>query len=46
MKLAPTRTFVKDYRKVPENIKKSLHNQLTLLLSDPSHPSLKLKKNA
>jgi len=44
MKLHPTKTFAKNYRKLPEEIKKLTHKQLKLLLSNPQHPSLNIKK--
>ena len=44
MKLHPTKTFAKNYRKLPEEIKKATHKQLKLLLSNPQHPSLNIKK--
>jgi mRNA-degrading endonuclease RelE of RelBE toxin-antitoxin system len=44
MRLQPTKTFAKDFRQLPENIKKAVHKQLTLLLSNPRHPSLNFKK--
>ena len=44
MKLAFTKTFVRDYRKLPQDIRKLTDKQLGLLLSNPKHPSLNLKK--
>lgn len=44
MKLDPTKTFAKNFRKLPEEIKKATHKQLKLLLSNPQHPSLNIKK--
>ncbi len=44
MKLHPTKTFAKNFRKLPEEIKKATHKQLKLLLSNPQHPSLNIKK--
>jgi mRNA-degrading endonuclease RelE of RelBE toxin-antitoxin system len=44
MRLQPTKTFAKNFHKLPENIKKAVHKQLALLLSNPRHPSLNFKK--
>lgn len=44
MKLHPTKTFAKNFRKLPEEIKKATHKQLKLMLSNPQHPSLNIKK--
>jgi len=44
MKLAFTKTFVRDYRKLPQDIQQLTDKQLGLLLSNPRHPSLNLKK--
>ncbi len=44
MKLAFTRTFVRDYRKLPRDTQEQTDKQLELLLSDPRHPSLNFKK--
>ncbi len=44
MKLAFTKNFVRDYRKLPQYIQKLTDKQLGLLLSNPKHPSLNLKK--
>jgi mRNA-degrading endonuclease RelE of RelBE toxin-antitoxin system len=44
MKLAFTKTFVRDYRKLPHDIRKLTDKQLGLLLSNPKHPSLSLKE--
>jgi len=44
MRLQPTKTFAKNFRKLPENIKKTVHKHLALLLSSPRHPSLNIKK--
>ncbi len=44
MKLAFTHHFVQDYRKLSSKIQKSVDKQLELLLSNPQHPSLNLKK--
>ena len=44
MKLLFTRTFIKCYRKLPKRIQSATDKQLELLLSDPEHPSLNIKK--
>lgn len=44
MKLAFTKTFVRDYRKLPQDIQDLTDKQLGLLLSNSKHHSLNLKK--
>jgi mRNA-degrading endonuclease RelE of RelBE toxin-antitoxin system len=44
MKLAFTKTFVRDYRSLRENLQRATDKQLKLLLSNPRHPSLNMKK--
>lgn len=44
MKLLFTRTFVKNYRKLPKRIQSATDKQLEYLLSDPEHLSLNIKK--
>ncbi|MFH0813932.1 MAG: hypothetical protein V2A69_14015 [Pseudomonadota bacterium] len=44
MKLLFTETFVRDYRSLPQEIQKSVDKQLRLLLTNPQHPSLNIKK--
>ena len=44
MKLLFTRTFIKNYSKLPKRIQSATDNQLEYLLSDPEHPSLNIKK--
>ena len=44
MKLLFTRTFVRDYRALPKEIQSAIDKQLGLLLSNPKHPSLNIKK--
>ena len=39
MKLLFTRTFVKNYRKLPKRIQSATDKKLEYLLSDPEHPS-------
>ena len=44
MKLLFTKTFVRDYRKLPQSLQAAVDKQLELLLSNPNHPSLNIKK--
>jgi len=44
MNLLFTKNFIRDYRKLPQQIQKATDKQLGLLLSDPQHPSLSTKK--
>jgi len=44
MRLAFTKNFVRDYRKLPQQIQKLTNKQLEFLLSNPKHPSLNIKK--
>jgi len=44
MKIQTTKPFDKDYDGLPEPIKDRIDKQLTLLLENPNHPSLMLKK--
>ena len=44
MKLLFTKTFIKNYRKMPQHIQEATDKQLGLLLSNPDHPSLNIKK--
>ena len=44
MKLLFTKTFIRDYRKLPQRIQKTADKQLELLLSNRNHPSLNIKK--
>ncbi len=44
MKLQTTRTFDRDYARLPEAIKDRVDKQLALLFSNPRHPSLGLKR--
>jgi mRNA-degrading endonuclease RelE of RelBE toxin-antitoxin system len=44
MKLLFTKTFVRDYRRLPEDMQKTVDKQLELLMSNPQHPSLNIKK--
>ena len=44
MKFLFTKSFTKDYRSLPLNLKKATDKQLKLLLKSPRHPSLNIKK--
>jgi mRNA interferase RelE/StbE len=44
MRLLFTKTFVRDYRRLPEATQNTVDKQLELLLSNPQHPSLNTKK--
>jgi len=44
MKLIFTKTFIRNYRKLPQDIQELTDKQLGLLLSNPKHPSLNKKK--
>ena len=44
MKLLLTKTFIRDYRKLPQRIQKTADKQLELLLTNRNHPSLNIKK--
>lgn len=44
MKLFFTKSFIRSYRKLPKNIQETADKQLALLLSNPHHPSLRIKK--
>jgi mRNA-degrading endonuclease RelE of RelBE toxin-antitoxin system len=44
MKLAFTKNFVKDYRKLPQEIQNTVDKQLKIFPENPNHPSLNLKK--
>jgi mRNA-degrading endonuclease RelE of RelBE toxin-antitoxin system len=44
MKLAFSKRFIKDYRRLPASIQKAADKQLERLLSDFHHPSLNTKK--
>lgn len=44
MKLVFTKPFVRAYRDLPERIKRLTDKQLGILLNNPQHPSLALKK--
>ena len=44
MRLFFTKTFVRDYRSLPREMQETMDKQLELLLSNPRHPSLNIKK--
>ena len=44
MKIYRTDNFKNKYKKLPQPIKKATQKQLELLLSNPRHPSLNIKK--
>jgi len=44
MKIQTTKPFDRDYHALPELIKDRTDRQFALLLENPNHPSLRLKK--
>lgn len=44
MKLRPTERFAKDYVRLPQRLQDRVDKALELLLENPSHPSLQIKK--
>lgn len=44
MKLQPTERFRKDYEGLPQRLQRRLEKALGLLLQNPRHPSLQIKK--
>ncbi len=44
MKLQTTRPFDRDFAGLPEEVKERVEKQLALLLLNPRHPSLRLKR--
>jgi len=44
MKIAFTKTFIHNYRKLSREIQKTLDKQLKILITNPKHPSLNIKK--
>ncbi len=44
MKLFFTRSFIRDYRSLPQEIRKAADKQLEFFWDDPHHPSLNVKK--
>jgi mRNA-degrading endonuclease RelE of RelBE toxin-antitoxin system len=45
MKLRPTERFAKDYARLPQRLQDRVDKALGLLLENPGHPSLQIKKN-
>ena len=44
MKIRRTESFLKDYSKLPAEVKSRIDKQLAYLIENPRHPSLKVKK--
>lgn len=44
MKLVPTEPYLKAYQRLPERIQSQVDKQLEILLQNPRHPSLQVKK--
>lgn len=44
MKLQPTERFAQDYKGLPQHVQRRVDKTLGLLLADPRHPSLQIKK--
>lgn len=44
MKAVFTKSFEKDYKKLPPSVQRRTDKQLSLLMSNPRHPSLRTKK--
>ena len=44
MKIRRSSSFLKDYKKLPEEIKPRVNKKLELLFENPRHPSLRFKK--
>jgi mRNA-degrading endonuclease RelE of RelBE toxin-antitoxin system len=44
MKLSFTKTFIREYRKLPQELQETVDKQLGLLLSNQRHPSLNIIK--
>jgi mRNA-degrading endonuclease RelE of RelBE toxin-antitoxin system len=44
MKLFFTKSFMRDYQALPENLQKAVDKQLERLAENPRHPSLQVKK--
>ena len=44
MKIRRTASFLKDYRSLPPEIQKRIDKQIVLLIENPKHPSLRMKK--
>ena len=44
MKVAFTRPFTRDYKKLPAHIQDQIDKQIKYLIENPRHPSLQIKK--
>jgi mRNA interferase RelE/StbE len=44
VKIRRTESFLKDYRRLPAEVKARVDKQLAYLIENPHHPSLKVKK--
>jgi mRNA-degrading endonuclease RelE of RelBE toxin-antitoxin system len=44
MEIKPSLKFAHDYKKLPPLLRKRTNEQLKILLENPRHPSLRLKK--
>ncbi len=44
MNLQPTERFRQDYQRLPQRLQRRVDKALGLLLENPSHPSLQIKK--
>ena len=44
MRLRPTEQFTKDYERLPQRLQDRVDKALGLLLENPNHPSLQIKK--
>ncbi len=44
MKVQTTRPFDRDYERLPEAVKGRVDKQLRILMDNPAHPSLRLKR--
>ena len=44
MNIRTTSTFVREYSRLPPDIRTRADKQISLLLSSPRHPSLRIKK--
>jgi mRNA-degrading endonuclease RelE of RelBE toxin-antitoxin system len=44
MRLQPTERFAKDYERFPQHLQRRVDRVLKLLLENPRHPSLQIKR--
>lgn len=44
MQLIITEKFKKDFKKIPYNLRKRTFEKLRILVENPNHPSLRVKK--